>query len=110
MGHAFAPNAERGVFRSTDGGKTWDQGLYVDDRTGATDLASPPANPNVVFAAMYQVQRQPWTITSGGPAAACTAPPTAAHLEASRRQWPAGWNAGRIGVSVSGGRSNRVYA
>ena len=67
LGHAFAPNAERGVFRTTDGGATWTKVLYVDDSTGATDLAFAPQNPNLVFAAMYQVRRQPWTFSSGGP-------------------------------------------
>ena len=66
LGHAFAPNSERGVYRTTDGGKTWTKVLNVDDRTGATDLAYAPSNPMIVFAAMYQVQRQPWSFTSGG--------------------------------------------
>jgi len=78
MGHAFAPNEERGVFRSTDGGKSWTKTLYVDDRTGATDLAFAPSNPNIVFAGMYQVQRQPWTFTSGGTGSGLSAPPTVA--------------------------------
>ena len=111
MGHAFGPNAERGVFRTTDGGKTWAKVLYVDDRTGATDLAFAPANPNIVFAAMYQVRREPWTFTSGGAGSGLyrsnDGGATWKHLEDNGL--PEGI-LGRIGVSVSGGDSNRVYA
>ncbi len=67
IGHAFGPNAERGVFRSTDGGKTWTKVLYKDENTGAVDLVFDPTNPRIVYAALYQVRRQPWTFTSGGP-------------------------------------------
>jgi photosystem II stability/assembly factor-like uncharacterized protein len=67
IGHAFGPNAERGVFRSTDGGKTWQKVLYKNENTGAVDLVFDPKNPHIVYAALYQVRRQPWTFTSGGP-------------------------------------------
>ncbi|MFZ0934287.1 MAG: WD40/YVTN/BNR-like repeat-containing protein [Bryobacteraceae bacterium] len=111
MGHAFAPSAERGVYRSTDGGKTWAKVLYVDDRTGATDIAFAPSNPNIVFAAMYQVERQPWTFTSGGPGSglyrSTDGGATWSHLEGNGL--PQGI-LGRIGVSVSGADPNRVYA
>src|SRR5262249_9201993 len=66
LGHAFGPNAERGVFRSTDGGKTWKKVLHKDDRTGAIDLAMDPQSPNVVYASLWQVQRSPWSLSSGG--------------------------------------------
>ncbi|MGA1997922.1 MAG: glycosyl hydrolase, partial [Bryobacteraceae bacterium] len=111
MGHAFAPNQERGVFRSTDGGQSWTKVLYVDDRTGATDLAFDPANPRVVFAAMYQFQREPWTMTSGGPGSGLYRS-TDGGVTWKRLQGnglPEGV-LGRIGVSVSGGDSSRVYA
>ncbi|MGD0869314.1 MAG: glycosyl hydrolase [Bryobacteraceae bacterium] len=111
MGHAFAPNAERGVFRSTDGGKTWVKVLYVDDRTGSTDITFAPGNPNVVFAAMYQAQREPWAFTSGGGGSglyrSTDGGATWKHLEGNGL--PAGV-LGRIGVSVSGADANRVYA
>jgi photosystem II stability/assembly factor-like uncharacterized protein len=67
IGHAFGPNAERGVFRSADGGKTWTKVLYKDDNTGAVDLVFDPTNPHILYAALYQVRREPWTLTSGGP-------------------------------------------
>ena len=67
LGHAFGPNQERGVFRSRDGGKSWDKVHYVDENTGAVDLAMDPSNPRVLFAGMYQVRRSPWGFDSGGP-------------------------------------------
>jgi photosystem II stability/assembly factor-like uncharacterized protein len=67
IGHAFGPNKERGVFRSTDGGKTWTKVLYKNENTGAVDLEFDPRNPQIVYAALYQVRRRPWTFTSGGP-------------------------------------------
>ena len=60
LGHIYGPNPERGVFRSADGGRTWQKVLYVDDATGAVDLAADPAHPEVVFAATWQLRRHPW--------------------------------------------------
>jgi photosystem II stability/assembly factor-like uncharacterized protein len=67
LGHAFGPNEERGVFRSTDGGKTWQKVLFKDDKTGAVDIEFAGGNPHILYAAMYQVLRKPWDIISGGP-------------------------------------------
>jgi photosystem II stability/assembly factor-like uncharacterized protein len=67
MGHAFGANSERGIFRTTDGGKTWNKVLYVDDKTGGIDVEFDPNNPSILFASMYQVLRQPWVFESGGP-------------------------------------------
>ena len=61
LGHAYGPNSERGIFRTNDGGKTWDKVLYKDDKSGAIDLSVDPHNPNVMFAALYQIQRTPWS-------------------------------------------------
>ncbi len=66
LGHPYGPNAERGVFRTTDGGKSWQKVLFVDDNTGAVDVAFDPHNPRILFASMWQVRRRPWTLTSGG--------------------------------------------
>jgi hypothetical protein len=66
IGHAWAPNPERGVFRTTDGGKTWQKVLFVNDTTGASDLVMVPGNPRVLFAGMWQVVRRPWELVSGG--------------------------------------------
>lgn len=67
LGRAFGPNPERGVYRTTDGGKTWQQVLKKDADTGAIDIAMDPANPRVLFAALWQVRRTPWSLTAGGP-------------------------------------------
>jgi photosystem II stability/assembly factor-like uncharacterized protein len=65
LGNPFVPNTERGVFKSTDGGKNWKKVLYVSDSTGAADVELQPGNPNVLFASMWHGQRKPWTIVSG---------------------------------------------
>ncbi|MEO8726600.1 MAG: glycosyl hydrolase, partial [Acidobacteriaceae bacterium] len=66
VGHAWGPNSERGVFRSTDAGKTWQKVLYLDDKTGVSDMAVDPTNPMVVYAGMWTIQRTPWEMVSGG--------------------------------------------
>ncbi|MGE5102171.1 MAG: WD40/YVTN/BNR-like repeat-containing protein [Deltaproteobacteria bacterium] len=65
IGNAFKPNAERGVFKTTDGGKTWKKVLFVSDSIGAADLELNPANPDIVYAWMWRGERKPWTIISG---------------------------------------------
>ncbi|MDE2461611.1 MAG: hypothetical protein KGL98_10230, partial [Gammaproteobacteria bacterium] len=67
LGHAWGPNPERGVFKSTDGGQTWKKVLFVNDHTGAIDLTMDGNNPQVLFAAMWQAQRYPWKLDDGGP-------------------------------------------
>ncbi len=67
LGHVWAPNAERGVFRTADGGKSWQKVLFVNDTTGVSDLVMVPGNPRVLFAGMWQFVRRPWELTSGGP-------------------------------------------
>ncbi len=70
MGHLFTPNAERGVFRTVDGGKTWERMLSVNDKIGAIDLVMSNANPSVLYAAMYDKVRLPWHYEIGGPESA----------------------------------------
>ncbi len=67
LGHTWGPNEQRGVFRSKDGGKTWEKVLYRNDKTGAIDLILDPTNPNVIYAGFWEVYRKPWTLESGGP-------------------------------------------
>ena len=67
LGHVYGPNDERGVFRTTDGGATWKKVLYKDARSGAIELTSDPDNPSTVFAALWEMQREPWHMSSGGP-------------------------------------------
>jgi photosystem II stability/assembly factor-like uncharacterized protein len=66
MGHLFGPNQERGVFKTTDGGKNWKKVLYVNDQTGASDLVMEPGNPDVLFAGTWRVIRTPYSLESGG--------------------------------------------
>ena len=65
LGHIFGPNDERGVFRSKDGGRTWEKVLFVSSKTGAADIAFDPTNPRILYAALWTVRRSPWTIDSG---------------------------------------------
>jgi photosystem II stability/assembly factor-like uncharacterized protein len=65
LGHAFGPNPERGVFMTTDGGKTWQKTLYIDPKHGVSDMDIDPTNPNILYAAMWHFERKPWTHRSG---------------------------------------------
>src|SRR5205807_1317630 len=65
-GHPYGPNAERGVFRSTDGGQTFQKVLYKDENTGAADLAFDPTNPQTIYAALWAARVAPWEVRSGG--------------------------------------------
>lgn len=65
LGHAFGPNEERGVFMTTDGGKTWNKTLYIDNQHGVADLEIDPTNPNILYAGMWHFERKPWTHRSG---------------------------------------------
>jgi photosystem II stability/assembly factor-like uncharacterized protein len=67
LGGLWHSNPDRGVFRTADGGKTWEKILFVDDKTGCADLAIDPTNPEVLYAAMWEFRRQPWNFHSGGP-------------------------------------------
>lgn len=67
QGELYAPNTRRGVYRSTDGGRNWERVLHVNATTGAADLALNPANPRILYAALWDHQRSPWAIRSGGP-------------------------------------------
>ncbi len=66
MGHAFGPNKERGVYRSKDGGKTWEQILFVSEDVGAVDLAMDPTNPRILYATLWRFRRTPYSFESGG--------------------------------------------
>jgi photosystem II stability/assembly factor-like uncharacterized protein len=111
LGHVYGSNAERGVFRSTDGGKNWEKVLYKDEKTGAIDIAFAPQNSSILYAALWEANRTPWGMTSGGPGSglykSTDGGATWKKLEGSGL--PRGV-LGRIGVSVSGADSDRVFA
>jgi photosystem II stability/assembly factor-like uncharacterized protein len=111
VGHAYGPNAERGVFRTADGGKSWQKVLFVDENTGASDLSMDMHNHRIVFAAMWQVRRTPWSLVSGG-AGSGIYRSTDGGLNWKRitGQGLPTSVMGRTGVAVSPADPNRVYA
>jgi photosystem II stability/assembly factor-like uncharacterized protein len=111
FGHAFGPNAERGVFRSSDGGKSWTKVLYKDEQTGAIDVSFDPHDPRIVYAALWQARRLPWNFSSGGPGSGLyrSTDGGVSWRRLSGNGLPAGI-LGRIHVSVSGADSSRIYA
>jgi photosystem II stability/assembly factor-like uncharacterized protein len=112
LGHAFGPNKDRGVFRSRDGGASWEKVLFVDDRTGAVDLAMDATNPRVLYAAFWQAIRTPWSLESGGPGSGLykttDGGDTWTKITAEGLPKKSVW--GRIGLAVSPANPNRVWA
>src|SRR5207247_3210922 len=103
---------ERGVFKTTDGGKTWRKVLFRDNKTGAVDIAIDRNNPNVMFAALWEAFRVEYSMSSGGPGSGLFKSTDGGEhwTEITRNPGlPAGID-GKIGVAVSGAGSNRVYA
>jgi photosystem II stability/assembly factor-like uncharacterized protein len=109
LGHAFAPNEERGVFMTTDGGRTWTKTLYIDKEHGVSDLDIDPANPNILYAGMWSFERKAWTHRSGSEKGGVYK-----SIDGGRT-----WNKltnglpkliGRIGIRVAPSNTNVVYA
>jgi len=111
MGHCYGPQPERGVFRTTDGGKTWKKVLFVDENTGCSDITIDPNNPRILFAGMWQVDMKTWGRWSGGPGSGVF----------MSRDGGTTWKSlsgrglpepplGKIAVAVAQNNSNRVYA
>jgi photosystem II stability/assembly factor-like uncharacterized protein len=112
FGHHAAPNADRGVFRSRDGGKTWDKILFRDEKTGANELIIDPNNPQIVYVALWEAYRNSWEMSSGGPGSGIFKSTDGGDhwTEITRSTGLAKAMLGKIGLSVSGADSNRVYA
>ncbi|MBV8727408.1 MAG: glycosyl hydrolase, partial [Candidatus Eremiobacteraeota bacterium] len=112
MGHVFAPSPDRGVFKTTDGGTTWRRVLFVDSNTGGVDLVLDQAHPNVLYAAMWQAQRVPWKLTSGGPGSGLykTTDGGAHWSKISTNPGYASGTLGKIGVSIVASNPQIVYS
>jgi photosystem II stability/assembly factor-like uncharacterized protein len=113
FGRYGVPSAERGVFKTTDGGKTWKKVLFRDDKTGAVDIAIDHNHPNVMYAALWEAYRVEYKMSSGGPGSGLFKSTDGGDTwkEITRNPGlPAKGPVGKIGVAVSGGDSNRVYA
>ena len=110
LGHPYGTNSERGIFRTTDGGKTWEKVLYKDENTGGIDVAFDPHNPNILFGALWQARRTSWSMEDGGPGSGLyrsnDGGTTWKRLE--EHGLPKG-PYGKIGVAVAA-NSDRVYA
>jgi photosystem II stability/assembly factor-like uncharacterized protein len=100
MGHLFSRNEERGVFRTRNGGRTWEKVLYVDDGTGAIDLAINKKSPEILYAAMYEKHRTPWQLTLGGPGSGVYRTDDGGTTWRKLEGLPSG-NVGRIGLDLS---------
>jgi len=110
LGGLWGPSQERGVFKTTDGGKTWNKILYVDENTGCSDLAMDPKNPNTLYAAFWEFRRTPWSFNSGGPKSALYKSTDAGKTwNKIHNGFPAG-KLGRIAVAVAPSEPKLLYA
>jgi photosystem II stability/assembly factor-like uncharacterized protein len=110
VGNAFKPNAERGVFKTTDGGKTWRKVLFISDSTGAADVEFQPGGSNVLYASMWRGERKPWTIISGAREGGIYKSTDAGeHWTKLSGGLPSGLF-GKSNIAVTAANPNRVYA
>ena len=112
LGTTWGENPERGIFKTTDGGKTWKKILYVDEKTGAADIAIAPDNPNKLIAAMWEHRRWPWFFKSGGPGSGLYITGDAGEnwKKLSPKEGIPDGELGRCGIAFAPGRPNIVYA
>jgi photosystem II stability/assembly factor-like uncharacterized protein len=112
MGHAAGPNEQRAVFRSKDGGRNWDRVLFKSSKAGAVDVAMDPGNPNVLYAAIWEARRTPYSLESGGPDSGLWKSTDGGDTwtDISRNSGLPKGALGRIGVAVSPTNPDRVYA
>ena len=112
IGNPYAEHNDRGVFKSTDGGETWNKILYVNDTTGCADLVMDPSNPNKLIAAMWQFKRTPWNLKSGGPGSGLyiTVDGGKNWKKLAKEDGLPDGQLGRIGVAFARSMPSRVYA
>ena len=111
IGHLYSPNAERGIFKTIDGGKTWSKTLFIDENTGIIDVAVAPENFNVMYAASWQRNRKAWNFVGNGENSAIYKSTDAGSSWtkiAHKSGFPTGTGVGRIGLAVF--NENTVYA
>jgi photosystem II stability/assembly factor-like uncharacterized protein len=112
MGHLFGPNDERGVYKTTDGGKTWKRTLFVNNQTGASDLVMEPGNPNVFYAGTWRVIRTPYSLESGGDGSglwkSTDGGETWTNISAKKGLPKGTW--GIVGVAVAPSNTDKIYA
>ncbi len=112
LGDPYSATPERGIFKSTDGGKSWTKSLFRNDKTGAVDLSLDPAHPEVLYAGLWEVSRTPHSLSSGGPGSglfkSSDGGGTWTELTGKPGLPKPLW--GKVGVAVSGADANRVYA
>jgi photosystem II stability/assembly factor-like uncharacterized protein len=112
IGSPWGAHPERGVFKTTDGGKSWKNVLFVNEETGAADLVMDPSNPNKIIAAMWEHQRKPWTFNSGGEGSGLYITYDGGEnweKKTAENGLPKG-NLGRIGLAVAPSNPKRIYA
>ena len=113
LGHAWGRNEERGVYRTTDGGKSWEKVLYTADNAGCHDISMDPSNPRIIFAAMWESQRHPYALHSGGEGSGVwrTTDGGDTWVDVTRNKGlPDDAILGKIGVAVSPAKAGRVWA
>jgi len=112
VGHAHGPNAERGIFRSRDGGQTWEHVLSRGEDAGSNDLSMDPHNPRVLYAAFWETRRLPWSLASGGPGSGLFKSTDGGDswTEISHNKGLPKGTLGKIGVTASGAQRDRIFA
>jgi photosystem II stability/assembly factor-like uncharacterized protein len=112
VGHLFGPNQERGIFKTTDGGRTWTNTKFVDENTGFTDIVMNPSNPNMLVAASYQRRRTPWGFNGGGPGSGLwkTTDGGKSWTKLTGNGLPANPIIGRIGLDIARSKPSTIYA
>ena len=114
LGHLFSANKERGIYKTTDGGKTWKQTLYKDENTGAIDLIIDPGNPNILYTALWHRERRAWNFTESGKTSgiykSTDAGETWTLLTNEASGFPFNEGVGRIGLTISPKNTNILYA
>ncbi len=112
LGHPYGPNAQRGVFRSLDGGRTWKKVLGPNDDTGAIDIIFKPGDANTIYAALWQTRRPPWNVypPSSGPGSGLYKSTDGGEHWTQLTDGFASKHVGRIGIAISDAAPDRVYA